>query len=173
MKLFVYHFGQDDPGKCTALRLIRLGLAKRVLKLSHFAVQPILLNPLSSKILTSDMRSLVQRHGLLVLDCSWNKFESVFDRFSYGWNARLPGLLAGNPTHFGVLGRLSTAEAFAAALYIIGFKAEAAKILDCFKWGPTFLALNKELLDEYASLRGEKRIREIEKGLITLRAENG
>ena len=63
---------------------------------------------------------------------------------------RLPALLAGNPTNYAVRGKLSTAEALAAALFITHFTTEAERILSLFKWGPTFLALNREPLEAYA-----------------------
>ena len=59
-------------------------------------------------------------------------------------------MLAGNPTNYAVRGKLSTAEALAAALFITGFATEAQRVLSLFKWGPTFLALNREPLEAYA-----------------------
>ncbi len=67
-----------------------------------------------------------------------------------GQARRLPALLAGNPTNYGVLGKLSTAEAFAAALFITGFESDSNRVLSLFKWGPTFLTLNREPLEAYA-----------------------
>ena len=40
-------------------------------------------------------------------------------------------------------------EAFAAALYILGEVQHAEKILGIYTWGPRFLELNKEPLEEY------------------------
>ena len=59
-------------------------------------------------------------------------------------------LLAGNPTNYGIRGRLSTAEALAAALLITGFEREAQSLLAVFNWGNTFLTLNKEPLETYS-----------------------
>ena len=42
---------------------------------------------------------------------------------------------------------MNTAEAMAAALFIVGFKDEAARILEPFGWGPEFLRVNAEVLD--------------------------
>jgi len=41
-------------------------------------------------------------------------------------------------------------EALAAALFITGFVEQADRILALFKWGPTFMALNREPLEAYA-----------------------
>jgi pre-rRNA-processing protein TSR3 len=67
-----------------------------------------------------------------------------------GENRRLPTLLAGNPTNYSIRGRLSTAEALAAALVITGFEKEAERLLAVFNWGNTFLTLNKEPLETYS-----------------------
>lgn len=90
-------------------------------------------------------------YGLVGLDCSWNLSEKIFDRNIRGDNKRLPLLLAGNPTSYGIVGRLSTAEALAAALILTGFPESAEKILSLFKWGHTFLALNREPLEKYST----------------------
>ena len=72
-------------------------------------------------------------------------------------------MLAANPTNYAKLGKLSSAEALAGALYIFGEKELAAKIMDKFKWGHTFLELNVNLLDDYADAETKEQIAEIEK----------
>jgi pre-rRNA-processing protein TSR3 len=57
-------------------------------------------------------------------------------------------------------------EAFAAALYIIGFPEHAESILSIFKWGINFLQLNAEPLQEYAQAKTSKEIVEIQKEYI-------
>lgn len=63
----------------------------------------------------------------------------------------LPYLIAANPVNYGRVGKLSSAEAAASALYILGFVEEAKRILNLFKWGPHFLKLNSEPLQDYQS----------------------
>jgi pre-rRNA-processing protein TSR3 len=111
----------------------------------------MVLNPTSSKTLSQEDRESIQRDGLVALDCSWNLSEGVFDRNIPGNNRRLPILLAGNPTNYGIAGRLSTAEALAAALILTGFPQPAGVILSLFKWGETFLSLNHDPLEKYAA----------------------
>jgi pre-rRNA-processing protein TSR3 len=71
-------------------------------------------------------------------------------------------MLAANPTNYSKLGKLSSAEALAGALYILGEKAQAIAIMDKFKWGHTFLELNSNLLEDYASAETEEQVSQIE-----------
>jgi pre-rRNA-processing protein TSR3 len=116
----------------------------------------IVLNPASSKTLSHEDRELIQLNGLVALDCSWNLSEAVFDRNIPGNNRRLPVLLAGNPTNYGIPGRLSTAEALAAALFLTGFQRIGEVILSQFKWGGTFLVLNRDPLESYAAAKSSE-----------------
>ena len=54
-------------------------------------------------------------------------------------------------TEPGKASKLSCVEAVAATLVIVGLPARAEKLLDKFKWGPTFLSLNEELFTAYAA----------------------
>ncbi len=163
LKLMVCEFHQDDPKKCTSARLRKFGIVKGLQKIKHIPSNAVVLNPTASQTLTNGDRVLVERMGLVALDCSWNHWQEVFERPIPGENRRLPTLLAGNPTNYGVRGRLSTAEALAATLFITGFEEEAKKVLAPFRWGGTFILLNKEPLEEYAkSPPGEISIHERE-----------
>ena len=100
---------QDDPKKCTALKLVRLGLVKKI-NLKQVPKNSILLNPMSDNILCkTDQKHL--RSGLVVIDCSWKKGSNVFKTKFPGINKRLPLLQAGNPTNYSKLFTLSSSEA--------------------------------------------------------------
>jgi len=58
--------------------------------------------------------------------------------------------LAANPVNYGRPYELTTAEALASALYVLGESQRARELLNKFKWGPTFLNLNAAPLNEYA-----------------------
>ncbi len=152
----VYDFHQDDPRKCTSARLQKFHLARQLKSLSRIPPRAIVLNPTSHQTLSFADRPLIQDNGLVGLDCSWNQSEDIFRRGLRGENRRLPTLLAGNSTNYGVQGKLSTAEALAAALIVTGFDSEARRILSLFKWGDTFLSLNKEPLDAYSHTPSEQ-----------------
>jgi pre-rRNA-processing protein TSR3 len=103
------------------------------------------------------------------VDCSWNRLRS---RGGYPteipWlerlpeRRRLPWLLAGNPQHFGRLGELNTAEAFAAALFVLGEPDRARSMLGRFAGGPGFFDVNRDALDRYAACRTLSEVREAE-----------
>jgi len=160
-KILVYMMGQDDPRKCTASLLTRKGLATRIRRLSQIRADAIVLNPASPQfLLRSDATSGV-RSGLVAIDCSWEKAAGVFMTRFRGTNRKLPSLLAANPVNYARIGRLSTAEALSAALYIMGFQSKARQLLSPFRWGGTFYELNESLLRRYASARTEETIAEI------------
>jgi len=155
-RLLVYEFRQDDPKKCTSARLRKSRLVQSLPNMRRIPSSAIVLNPTSSKTLSFEDRELTLRHGLVALDCSWNSSEGVFDRNIPGNNRRLPILLAGNPTNYGIQGRLSTAEALAAALILTGFRKSAEGILSLFNWGQTFLSLNQDPLESYAAAKSSE-----------------
>jgi len=102
--------------------------------------------------------------GIIVLDCSWEEVERVFPELAKLnlEHRALPYLLAGNPVNFGRPFKLNSAEAFAAALYILGHKEQAERALSKFNWGHSFLELNKEPLEEYAAAKSSTEIVEIQ-----------
>ena len=149
-RIFICDFHQDDPTKCTAAKLERLHLAQPIRNLQRIPKNAIVLNPTATRTLSLEDRQTIEDYGLVGLDCSWNLSDMVFRENIRGENRRLPTLLAGNPTNYSSRGRLSTAEALAAALMITGFKKRAEEILNAFRWGKTFLTLNSEPLKEYS-----------------------
>jgi len=108
------------------------------------------LNPLAPHMLLPNDKILVERCGLVAVDCSWERAQNVFGTKLFGTGRRLPALLASNPVNYAKLHKLSSAEAIAAALYVLGFKADARRLLASFKWGETFFTLNYEPLESYS-----------------------
>lgn len=137
---------QDDPKKCTAARLVRLGIASAVRRPADGYV---VLHPYAPRmILPADG---IRGCTICALDCSWRLASQEFDGYMRGHQRSLPPLLAGNPVNYSKLGMLSTVEAIAAALYITGFSDMADDMLGRFRWGHTFQELNEGLLQEYAA----------------------
>lgn len=165
-KLYVYLLGQDDPRKCTSVKLVRFGYAIPITRQSIIKRRSILLNPFAGSIVSPLDRGLAERSGIVALDCSWNKALEVFSKPWRGTHRRLPLLIPGNPVSYGKLGRLSSLEALAATLIIISHEELARRILSLYKWGATFLELNRNLFDVYSRSKGEKDIREIEREIL-------
>lgn len=151
---------QDDPNKCTAAKLLKFKMANEVNKIPFNC---LILDPFSRTILTAKDRQ--NMHGICAIDCSWKLAANTFktSKMSNTYKRKLPALLAGNPTNYSKLGMLSTSEAIAAALYILGFKKQASEIMNKFKWGHTFIELNHNILEDYSNTTEQSRIKEIEK----------
>ncbi|MGB9713778.1 MAG: DUF367 family protein [Candidatus Bathyarchaeales archaeon] len=163
VKIVVYHAGQCDPKKCTALKLKRHGLVKLVHKIKLLPRRAVVLNPLSKIAFSPADRERIEKFGLAALDFSWEHVERALLKSVRGTSRCLPYLIVGNPVNFGQPTKLSTAEALAAALYIAGFKEEAYRLLSIFKWGHTFMELNKERLESYAKAKDSKAVIELQK----------
>lgn len=159
--LYIYHAGQCDPKKCTGRKMARFDLAKMYDKISKLPRSAILLDPTAEKALSP---ADDPGKGIIVLDCSWEEVERIFPELSKLnlEHRALPYLLAGNPVNFGRPFRLNSAEAFAAALYILGNKEQAEKVLSKFNWGHSFLELNQEPLEEYSKAKNSNEVVEIQ-----------
>jgi rRNA small subunit aminocarboxypropyltransferase len=152
---------QDDPFKCTAAKLAKFHIAEPVKFISK---NSIVLNPFSHIVLLKKDTEIAD--SVCAIDCSWEHIDKVLkqDRMiSLGIARRLPAMLAANPTNYAKLGKLSSAEALAGALYILGEIKLSAEIMNKFKWGHTFLELNSNLLEDYASAETEDQTFQLEK----------
>lgn len=166
VKIIIYHAGQCDPKKCTSLKLKRHGLARIVHQIRFLPKRAIILNPLSEIAFSPADKTRIENFGLAALDFSWEHAQKSLLKTVKGTSRCLPYLIAGNPVNFGAPTKLSTVEALSAALYIVGFKQEAAKLLSIFKWGHTFIELNKERLESYASAKDSKAVVELQKNFL-------
>ena len=59
------------------------------------------------------------------------------------------------------LNKLTTVEALAGAVYILGESELTHTLLQKFKWGHTFFALNENLLGDYSKAKSESEILDI------------
>jgi len=148
VELHVRYEGDDDPEKCTARRLARFDLVE--LHRSAGTVPPgIVLDPFAERALSPADRLDDGVNRLVALDCSWETArEEAFDLD--GPHRSLPFLVAANPVNFGTPFKLTTVEALAGALVVLGDREQAEEILSKFRWGETFLELNAEPLGRYA-----------------------
>lgn len=165
LRLFVRVTGEDHPKACTGRRLLRLGWATEWAPDRTGGPFPLLLDPRAAEVLGPPDLAAARRGGLLVVDCSWNRLSARggLDPLATGTHhlarRRLPWLLAGNPQHYGRLGQLNTAEAFAGALWILGENELATRVAETFAGGAGFLQLNEEPLSAYARARSAAELR--------------
>ncbi len=157
MDLLIFYAGQCDPKKCTGRKLARFGLARLTKRTSDLR-SCLVLNPFSMKALSPEDKA---PRCLAALDCSWSKAEEVFDRMHFNSRA-LPFLVASNPVNFGKPFQLSTVEAFASALFILGYPERAKEVLSKFSWGYVFLELNKEPLQAYSVAQNSTEVIKIQ-----------
>ena len=154
-EIYIIDMGMCDKRKCTGHKLLRMNIvtvAKRV----HRGA--IVLNPVAKKALSrADVRN-ARRFGLVAIDTSWNAGDKQFYRF-LKYNCRaLPYLIAVNPVNYGKPWRLTTAESLIAALYILGFDAQAMEIAERFPWGEHFIDINKEYLQAYRTAENSAEV---------------
>jgi len=164
IKLIIYHANEDDPKKCTAKKLYRFGFAEIIKDIKKTPKKAILLNPFAKKSISKEDLTIAKKHGILAVDCSWVNAEKSFDFLNKRCAARaLPFIVAVNPVNYGKAFKLTTLEAFAASLYILGETYHASEILKIYNWGAQFLEFNKEPLEDYRKARNSTEIIEIMK----------
>lgn len=167
MKVTVYHADECDPRKCTTVKLQRQGKIRVVTHLNMLPRKGLVLDPFAEKAVSPEDREIVEKIGIVGLDCSWNQIKKSSVMFKgRKYHRLLPFLVAANPTNYGKPCKLSTAEAIAATFYIVGLKDNAAEIMSQFKWGPTFLELNHELLEAYSNAKTSMEVVQIQNEFI-------
>ena len=150
IRVLVYDKCQCDPKKCTAKRMIKFGLAKDV-NLPQIPKGSVILSPFAEQALSPADRKYAEK-GLAVMDLTWTNIDE-FPR-PKGMNERaLPLLIASNPVNWGRPMELNSAEAVLASLMILGEKEQAEEFIKRFNWGPEFIRLNGELLNDYSEAK--------------------
>jgi len=165
VKLHVRYEGDDDPDKCTARKLAKFDLAE-LHRSNRATPYGLVLDPHAEQALSpaDDPDTLV------ALDCSWESAD--VDAFDLrGEHRALPFLVAANPVNFGKPFALTTVEALAAALCILGERDHAERILAKFTWGETFLELNDEPLRRYADCADSTEIVAVQDDYLADEAE--
>ena len=152
--LYAYRDNSCDPRKCTVKKLEKAGFLKIVTKISQIPRNTLLLDPTAEQALSPADRFV---RSITVLDCSWVVLDTGAVR---SWRIRraLPFLMAANPVNFGKPCKLSSIEAIAAALFILGEKDRSAALLSKVNWGIRFLEVNREPLDLYANAKDSTEI---------------
>ncbi len=152
--LLAYRDNTCDPRKCSVKKLARSGLVRILPRIRDIPRGTILLDPTAERALSP---ADGPARSVTVLDCSWEVLDtSAIQRFRR--RRALPFLLAANPVNFGKPFKLSSLEAFAAALFILGERGQAERILSIYTWGHRFLEVNREPLERYAGAKDSTEV---------------
>lgn len=165
--LSMWDIAHDDLRKCTGRRLAELGIVKEYgIKQRHTG---IVLSPHAEKALSIEDVDLVERNGIAVVNCGWDVVDKVpSDRYE-GRGARLlPYLRSGNPATYCQPSILTSAEALAAGLYILGFKDSAEQVMEHFTWGHNFWNVNGEMLDAYSKCETSENLIHVQERFMLL-----
>jgi len=117
------------------------------------------LDPTAEFVLSPPDKKWVR--SITALDCSWEVLDTT-DLDPWKGRRALPFLVAANPVNFGKPFTLTSVEALAGTLFILGEKEQAESILSKFHWGLNFLKLNEEPLNEYANAKDSAEILKIQ-----------
>lgn len=166
MELFIYHTGECDPRKCTGLKLVKLDKAKIIKREREIPRDSLFLTPFAEKALSPKDLEKAKNHGITAFDCSWGKIREIGRQGTKLNKRSLPYLVAANPINYGKPTKLSTVESLSAALYILGEKDHAIKLLKGFKWGSSFLDLNKKPLEVYSNAEDSSEVVDLQSQFI-------
>ena len=155
IRLFMWDFGHCDVKRCTGQRLAKMGYLQNMRVGETF--RGLVLSPMGLKRVSPQDKDIVSSIGVSVVDCSWARLDEVpFQKLASGGSSKttlhrlLPFLVAANPVNYGKPAKLSCLEAVVATLYIVGKFDEAKEVASAVGWGPEFLKINKEFLEEYS-----------------------
>ena len=87
-RLFVCHLRQDDPKKCTALKLGRFGFVKVLHRLRDIPLGAVILDPFSERAFSPADRGRVERREGLDLDGVIAEVYLVLQKLAKGGDVR-------------------------------------------------------------------------------------
>lgn len=164
MELFIRDHRECDPKKCTARKLLDKKLAKKLFKDLELGDEGVYLTPLAEKAFSPEDKKIAKKGGIRAIDCTWTEADDNIPVFDNG--RALPYLVAVNPINYGRPFQLTTAEALAAALFILDEEEQAREILSKFSWGEHFFEMNKNPLKEYQDAEDSEEVIEIQRDYL-------
>lgn len=158
IKLYVYDERDCDPKKCTSRKMVKFHLVDELPNLRSVPYGVIVLDPFAQKAVSREDLDAAKAHGILVMDLSWENIDGFPKVRKDAVHRALPYLLAANPVNWGKPMRLTSAEAVAATLYMLGEKEQAHSVMSKFTWGEQFFVLNQEPLERYADAKTSQEV---------------
>ncbi|ARD85559.1 hypothetical protein FAD_1719 [Ferroplasma acidiphilum] len=152
-KIFYVYLSQDDPKKSTMKKLERYGLAIEIPLNKIY--NKLYLTPYSDNFLLNSNRILFEDKGIVVIDGSWNRINTI-ENIKGKNGKKLPLLLPVNPVNYGKPGKLSSLEALAAALYIMGYSELAGDVISKYSWAQNFIKTNINPLNDYMKCNSDE-----------------
>lgn len=168
IKLYVLRLKEDSPRASTALKLIKLGLAHKLYRPERISSKLIVLDPFAEETISKDDLGIGIK-GIVVVDRSWNRLLSSggrLMRYSAKLRRRLPFFIAANPINYMQAQKLSSAEALAAAMIVLGCEDRAKDIMSKFKWGGSFFTINRQIIEAYLSAKSREELLHIEREMM-------
>lgn len=153
VRLYIYDEKQCDPKKCTGRKLVRFNLAQEIGSLRRIPHGAIVLTPWAEKAVSREDTNRAAARGVVALDLSWKNIDTVPRKMKGVAERSLPFLVAANPVNWGRPCKLTSAEALAATLYIMGFKEQARATMAKFAWGEELFRVNREPLELYSEAK--------------------
>lgn len=156
VKLTMWYFDQCDPKKCSGMILKSRGMLTTLNKAAKF--NGVVLTPTATKYVSPEDKELIETKGIAVIDCSWAQFDQVKVKSIKANERLLPLCMAANPVNYGKETKLNCAEAFAGALLLAGFEEQAEEVMNVFKYGPAFFAINEFHFGHYLKCKTSDEI---------------
>ena len=161
--VYIVDLDQCDPRKCTGKRMEKFGLGKEIPV--HKVPGGSIVLSASGKQVLSPADAKKARRGLVVLDLTWTNIDQ--EPHMHGvLLRRLPYLVASNPVNWGKPWRLNSAEAILASLLIMGMDEQADLFMPRFNWAPTFVEMNRSLLEAYRAAANAEEVERIQNEYI-------
>lgn len=156
-----WDLGHCDPKRCSGKRLMKLGLMREL----HMGQRHngVIITPNGKQVLSPADAPLMDQHGAAVVECSWARTAEVqWAKVGGKCERLLPYLVAANTVNYGKPWRLNCVEALAAAFYICRHPDWAEQVLAPFPYGPSFLDINRTVLDKYAACVDDAHVKRTE-----------
>lgn len=82
LDLFMIDFNQCDSKRCTGRKLLKFKLIKSIPN-SKKKYRGVVLSAEGKSVISLQDLDIIKKHGLCVIDCSWNRIEETHHNISF------------------------------------------------------------------------------------------